>query len=199
MPAAGKTTFASYARNLNPPTEYSQTGEENHSVGILWGTKIKDTGATEGNDEKYAKWIKECDKVLFFFNGMDFLREIEEFNNGGPIGAKIHCNVLNAISINKQNIDKVFFIATHNDEFLEFKEKYIKKNTEKKFYEEYGVSGDMRSAILKKMTIANKEYKFASLRYEYVGCFNKSHFFCIDARNEEQSKGVYKKVIKYKI
>lgn len=203
MPAAGKTTFALYAKGRTQPSVYSQTGVETYGWGL--GTHILDTGGGNGNDGKYDNWIKEADKVLFFFNGLEFLNEIENYNDGGPIGAKILCLVWNSIITNRLNADKLFFIATHDDEFSNFRNCYLQGKTEQEFINEYGqrnVDGqiivNMRSAILKKITLANEEYKYGT-RFPYANFMNKSHFFCIDTRERKQSESVYSQINRYRL
>lgn len=196
-PAAGKTTFVSIVKTGKAPSEYVETEVNKIRVSVF--KKILDTGGLERNDEtKYSQWIKDSERICFFFNGIDFLKEIEDFYSGGEISSKIVFYVLNPL---KDNKDKLFFIATHDDGFSAFKDEYIKKHGKDRYFEVYGDSNDMKTAIITRLNDANKKYNelCGTNRYAFSQLLGGQHFFCINTTNVEQTKKVYNEIIDYKL
>ena len=211
-PAAGKTTFASIVKYGKAPDKYIETDVDEIRKGRLIKKTILDTGGLERNDElKYRKWIDESKKICFFFDGIKFLNEIENFYEGGEISSKISFYVLKP-KIEKGydgkeegtkkpfDTTKLFFIATHDDEFVTFKQNYIKEHGAKKFEEVFGNSNDMRSAIIARLKSANREYAklCGTNRYAFSTLFGGVHFLCINTTDKRQTLEAYKQIIDFR-
>lgn len=204
-PAAGKTTFASIVETGKVPSTYVETEVDEIRYGGFLGInrkKVLDTGGLERNDEtKYSKWIDESKKICFFFDGIKFLKEIEDFYNGGEISSKILYYVVKPLKEKKMNNTRLFFIATHDDVFSTFKDDYIKVHGKDKYIEVYGDSTDMKAAIITRLNKANSEYSSlcGTNRYAFSQLLGGQHFFCINTINVEQTKKVYKEILDYKL
>ena len=202
-PAAGKTTFVSIVKTGKAPNTYVETEVEKIKTWRkLKHIKILDTGGLERNDEsKYSNWIDESKKICFFFDGIKFLQEIEDFYNGGEISSKIIFYVLKPLKDKELDDTRLFFIATHDDIFSEFKDRYIKMHGEDKFIQVYGNSNDMKAAIITRLNYANQEYSIlcGTNRYAFSQLLGGQHFFCLNTTNVEQTKKVYEEIINYKL
>lgn len=202
-PAAGKTTFVSIVKTGKAPSTYVETEVEKIKTWRkLEHIEILDTGGLERNDEtKYSKWIDESKKICFFFDGIKFLKEIEDFYNGGEISSKILYYVVKPLKEKKMNNTRLFFIATHDDVFSTFKDDYIKVHGKDKYIKVYGDSTDMKAAIITRLNKANSEYSSlcGTNRYAFSQLFGGQHFFCINTINVEQTKKVYKEILDYKL
>lgn len=194
MPAAGKTTMAkTYLKGKKlsaeeQPKEQTEWEELKKVFPLLTVPKVSivDTGGLEKNQnqEVYGSWISKAEKVLFVFNGIDFLKEIQSPQLGGVINSKITGLVYNNLKdrhkVKKEKEgDGFFFIATHADQY-----------------------SNLKRDIINEMEKANKDYERffgGARRYPYKQFFSGDHFFCIDSRNPDEVKEMFTKIIKYNL
>ncbi len=191
MPQAGKTRIASVLSNFVYVEPYQQTSCDEHTIPLsgdilkaipdafgsweyqdLGGTKLYDANA-------YGQYIRESRNVVFVFNGFDFLNELKNYKEGGAISTMLTFYVLSQYK-NLIKTDNLIFVATHADLY----------------------QGDLKKEILSCLKTANKEYReFMGEnidRYVYADLFNmRDRFYCIDARDKEQVKDTFKRIITY--
>ena len=111
--------------------------------------------------------IRESEKIVFVFDGNDFIDELKNFQKGGYISSMLRCYVIPALE--KCNKEKsICFVATHADEYC-------------------GVKDDMNTEIISSLEHANEEYrKIAhSTRYPFKTLMH-GNLFCTDARDFQQ-------------
>lgn len=117
------------------------------------------------------------ERLVFVFNGNDFINELRNYQKGGFISTILRCYVMPALETsNKQKC--IQFIATFLDEYS-------------------GEKGDMESEIFSCMDKANDEYREVanSMRYPFLTLLN-GNLYCVDARDPKAVKELFKQIKK---
>lgn len=193
----GKTTIQ---RNYteNKIEDHATQGSNEKSIGYLWwGTHITEIGG--GSDELLNQEITsmvrklEPDKIFFVFDGVSFLKDLQNPSNGGEIYSRlINCywNPLFVESSSKDGVsskdgascpcfktDKFNLICTHTDKH----------------------HGDLREDILNAIDKANKEYSELinsnTPRY-FKERFDEPYCYYINATNTKNVKDTIKQILK---
>ena len=171
-PMEGGKTQLIKTLKCEPYPQYDQTNEAPKSDEIKTDTflgklgldhiKITEYGGLVTGWDRSLKEIKKYDAVIFVFNGVEFLKQLKDYENGAQTTSRIR-QLFSQMKNNEERIrKKVFFIATHADEY----------------------SGDLGNDIHSYMGLANKEYKSVSnnsLRYPFYNYFEGAKFYCLDA------------------
>lgn len=96
---AGKTTFATVLDNGEPPKKYEQTRvirkPKQYKIGPLFKKKYKIADFGGIDDDKIAKYFDNTELIVFVFNGVDFIKEIKDYKEGGHITSYFLHRVLN--------------------------------------------------------------------------------------------------------
>lgn len=189
-PMAGKTQLYHSLRGqiYNNP---QQTGDEEYKVVkfkniallLRWirGWKINTIREIGGKDkylydkEFLHKVFEANSKLVFVFNGNDFIKELENFKCGGLISALLRCYVMPALGEDQRDI---FFIATHNDE-----------------YEDPEM--DMETKIFTCLESANEEYRIVAngTRYPFKKLL-RGNLYCVNAMDQDQVRRVFESINK---
>ena len=117
------------------------------------------------------------DKLVFVFNGNDFIKELRNYREGGYISSMLRCFVSPALeNCNKQK--NIRFIATYEDEYD-------------------GQKPEMGSEIISCIEHANEEYRKVanSTRYPFKSLMH-GNLFCVDARDSKKVKDIFKQINK---
>lgn len=184
---AGKTQLYYSLRGkeyLNP----IQTDQEDYKAknSGIWGAigfshySIHEIGGKDVYNYD-SKFLEDAfmvnDKLVFVFNGNDFIEELRNYREGGSISSMLRCYISPALeNCNKQK--DIRFIATYEDEYD-------------------GQKADMRSEIISCIEHANEEYlKVAnSTRYPFKSLI-PGNLFCVDARDSKKVKDIFKQINK---
>lgn len=194
---AGKSTLGK-AVSHNDNDQYSQTsgvtgkvwtfdfrelfhkGEDGRDVIktiFSFGISKKNLFEVGGSGDR-ANTVKEhinnAEKILFIFNGIDYIEELKHPEKGGLINAMIRSDIWNS---NEDVRQKVFFVAN--------------------FANEYN-NGNMRQDIIQLMQEANNNYRGIgyTMRYPYTDFFSDAaRFFCADLRKIDQVRRIFRDII----
>lgn len=194
MPRAGKTTIRHILCGEELPPKTDQTDIDdvrgikyvfNKNRILGWREQLLDTGGKDHYYEEsadgflYQKWIRHSSKVLFVFNGMDFIKtELVQPQYAGEISTKMTYYICATYKQLKKNFDTLYFVATHADEYSGSKE-------------------DIQNKIIELLQTANAEYSKLTngqIRYPFAKYFTDIHFFCIDARNKNDVANMYDRI-----
>lgn len=184
---AGKTQLYYSLREkeyLNP----MQTDQEDYKAknSGFWGAigfsnfTIHEIGGKDcynRDSEFLEEAFKTSDKIVFVFNGNDFIEELRNYREGGYISSMLRCFVSPALeNCNKQK--SIRFVATFEDEYDGQKE-------------------DMASEIISCIELANEEYRKVanSTRYTFKSLMH-GNLFCVDARDSQKVKEIFKQINK---
>ena len=141
-----------------------------------------DLGGMDTNDEnEYKIRIKDSRNVVFVFNGCDFLKEIKNYKEGGPISSKLVHYVLPCYKDWKTNSKNLIFIATHADMYN-------------------GTADKLREDIRNGLKSANEDYKnkTGDIRYPYVSLFDDDNrFYAIDATDKAKVHEIFGQIVNY--
>lgn len=168
----------SYQGKENPhPGATGQKGEHGHAGFWFFGSEFKEIGGHSQQIDDVLKEIteyvknKDSRKILFVFDGVQFLEQANKPDNGGNIWATwlYYCT--------KSEIKKceVHFVATHADQVN-------------------GLAEKIRSSVKK----ANEQYVnwgCGEMRYE-ASRFEEPYFHCIDAKKYDVVKDLLDKIRK---
>lgn len=189
--AAGKTQLYHSLRGVeyNDP---QQTGQEDYKVNkdnlLGWFGLSKYTIHEIGgkklfnvSKEFFHQAFLSNSKLIFVFNGNEFIDELRNYKQGGEISALLRSYIMPALKENESDLDSprdITFIATHEDEYN-------------------GEERDMETEIFSFMEKANEEYcKVAnSTRYPFKKLM-RGNLFCVDATDSAQVSEVFKKINK---
>lgn len=182
---AGKTQLVHSLRNEaydNP----QQTGEEEYKVkkdsflGFLGfsNNSIHEVGGKEKyyfNKDFLSDAFKNDQKVVFVFNGNDFIRELKNYEEGGLISTILRCYVMPSLDA-AQKQQSIQFIATFEDQYS-------------------GEKPDMQSEIINCIERANSDYlKIVSAqRYPFKSLLH-GNLFCVDARDCNKVRQLFKQI-----
>ena len=122
----------------------------------------------------YKEWCNDAEKVIIVFNGVELLREIDDYKEGGETSSFLKMVLSQLEEIDASNL---YFIATHADL--------------------YRGGGSMQEAIQQKVNRVNEEYVslFKTKRYPMIsqmrGCL-----FEVDATDPDSVEGVFSSILK---
>lgn len=184
--AAGKTQLYYSLRGkeyLNP----IQTNKEDYRAknsGILGAVGLSHFSIREVGGKNFFLYhdlksledvFNTSDKLVFVFNGNEFINELRNYREGGYISSMLRCYVSPALeNCNKQK--DIRFIATFEDEYS-------------------GQKDDMASEIISCIEHANEDYRIVanSTRYPFKPLI-LSNLFCVDARDSKKVKDIFKNI-----
>lgn len=120
-------------------------------------------------------------KLVFVFNGNEFIEELKNYHQGGQISAILRCYVMPALMEKEAEFDRqhdFVFIATHVDEYK-------------------GNERDMETEIFTCLEKANEEYRKVAngTRYSFKTIL-RGNLFCVDATDFDQVSKVFKNIKK---
>ena len=118
-------------------------------------------------------------KLVFVFNGNDFIEELKNYKQGGQISALLRCYVMPALMEKEDGLEyqhEVYFIATHEDEYD-------------------GHERDMETELFSRLEIANEEYRKVAngTRYPFKKLL-RGNLFCVDAKDSAQVTNIFKNI-----
>ena len=129
------------------------------------------------NVDFLEKVFQENEKLVFVFNGNEFIDELRDYQKGGFISTLLRCYVVPALEkCEKQK--SIRFVATYADQYV-------------------GEKSDMASEIFACMERANEEYRSVanSKRYPFQTLLN-GNLDCVDARDSQTVKELFKSIYK---
>lgn len=184
---AGKTQLY-YSLRGKEYTNPTQTGQEDYKAkksGFFGAIGLNHFSIHEiGGKHVYnhdSKFLEDAfmvsEKLVFVFNGNDFIEELRNYREGGYISSMLRCFVSPALeNCNKQK--DIRFIATYEDEYD-------------------GQKADMGSEIISCIEHANEEYRKVanSTRYPFKSLMH-GNLFCVDARDSKKVKDIFKQINK---
>ena len=184
---AGKTQLVYSLRN-EEYTNPMQTGEEDYKAkksGPWWKFGLSKFSLHEiGGKDRYYKdkdfltsAFQTNERLVFVFNGNDFIKELINYQSGGLITSLLRCHIMPVLSkCGKQK--SIQFVATYEDEYL-------------------GNKPDMASEIISCIEYANNEYREEahSTRYTFKELMH-GNLFCVDARDPQKVKEIFKQINK---
>ena len=181
---AGKTQLVHSLKNEaydNP----QETGEEEYKVkkGSFFGFSkysIHEIGGKEiyyFNGAFLTDAFKNDKKVVFVFNGNDFINELKNYDEGGLISTILRCYVMPSLEGAQKQLS-IQFIATFEDQYS-------------------GEKPDMQSEIISCIEKANSEYLkiVPAQRYPFKSLLH-GNLFCVDARDSNKVRQLFKQITK---
>lgn len=173
----GKTTMLySYKGKKAPEGATGKAGERVKTKGVLWtglgGDEFKEIGGIMLHNDSCIDAINHEPKrkILFIFDGTEFIKQALYPEEGGEIWARwlYYC------SQSKIQQREVHFVATHND-----------------------CTDGMNIKILECVRTANEEYASilggGAKRYDNIR-FQEPYFHCINAKSQEEVKRLFDKI-----
>ena len=154
--AAGKTTLFQVLQGNVPPTKHEATISNGRIIsiwtiakpkffGLLKGkVSIIDAGGKNTEFNKYKEYCNKAEKIIIVFNGVDFLKEVDNCKNGGE--STSFCKMLLS-QLHEIDASNLFFVATHADL--------------------YTGNSSMCEEIIKRIEQANNEYQTLSNSKRY--------------------------------
>lgn len=188
---AGKTQLYHSLRRLdyNDP---QQTGEADYTVKkenlLGWfGLSKYSIHETGGKDrflfdkELLHQAFLSNSKLVFVFNGNEFIDELKNYKQGGQISALLRCYVMPALKEKEADLDspqEITFIATHEDEYD-------------------GNERDMETEIFTCLEKANEEYRRVAngTRYPFKKLM-RGNLYCVDATDSAQVRQIFNTINK---
>lgn len=184
--AAGKTTLFEVLQGDAAPTKHAATVSNGEPTTIKISAKrrffnllrgkvsVIDAGGKMSEFRHYKEWCNDAEKVIIVFNGVELLREIDDYKEGGETSS-----FLKMVLSQLEEIDAsdMYFIATHADH--------------------YRGGGSLQEAIQQKINRVNEEYVslFKTKRYPMInqmrGCL-----FEVDATDPNSVDGVFSSILK---
>ncbi len=181
---SGKTQLV-HSLNNEPYDNPQETGDVEYKV--KRGTFLGSLGFSKfsiheigGKDLYYKKGFltdafKNDKRVIFVFNGNEFIRELKNYKEGGLISTILRCHVMPSLE-DAQNKQPIQFIATYEDQYS-------------------GEKTDMHSEIINCIERANTEYLriVPAQRYPYKSLLH-GNLFCVDATDSNKVRQLFKQI-----
>lgn len=168
---SGKTCIYELLQGHDLPSEYVQTRNVSGDVAktdvflqYFRGDTIMDTGGMPSEETRYEGWLQKVKYILYVFNGKELIHNFNHYEEGNIITAKLKNAVIRKCGKNIEEINNIFFIATHKDEY----------------------EGDLQRDIITKLQSANEEYKkkYHALRYEFEQLIH-GHIYAVNATDKD--------------
>ncbi len=184
--AAGKTALFKVLQGDAAPIKHETTASNGEPKTIKTSAKrwffnllrekvsVIDAGGKMSEFRKYKEWCNDAEKVIIVFNGVELLREIDDYKEGGETSSFLKMILSQLEEI---DVSDMYFIATHADH--------------------YRGGGSLQEAIQQKINRVNEEYVslFKTKRYPMIsqmrGCL-----FEVDATDPNSVEGVFSSILK---